>query len=102
MAIARRLAERWRCRRVRPLLIDSAAGALDPDAEAAVRQHVAVCHDCGADLQAVYEMESALRGLPSPERDEAFWLRQRQAISRRIRAVELGVEKSPSHPQRSS
>jgi hypothetical protein len=76
------------------VLVDYAAQTL-PDAERAlVEAHVAKCADCAAALAALSEVPALLR-TPAAQRDEAFWVAQRQSIMERLDAVDASIASSP-------
>lgn len=85
MAERRGLLKRWRCARVRPLLVDCADGVLGGEARARLERHVAECGECRDALAALREVAQALRQGPTPQRDDEFFRVQRQAILRRVR-----------------
>lgn len=87
MAEGRGLLRRWRCARIRPLLVDCAEGALAGEVRERVERHAAECDECRDALTALREVPQALRGAPIPVRDEEFFRRQREAILRRVRQV---------------
>jgi predicted anti-sigma-YlaC factor YlaD len=50
---------------VRPMFALSAAGLLDAEGERRVREHIAVCEACRAELEAFAQLADGLRGMPS-------------------------------------
>src|SRR5262249_1702511 len=76
------------CRRLRPALIDHATGTLGRADEAVVREHLAACATCRADLEAMRELGRALADPLPDDVPEDFWRRQRQSILRRVRTAE--------------
>ncbi len=59
-----------------------------PEAEAAALQaHLGVCRDCGRTERLLHGLLSAIRDMPVPEPEEAFWDRMAEGIMARIRAA---------------
>lgn len=87
MAGGRELLTRCRCRRLRARLVDYADGALDAGARARLEGHLGACPRCAADLNALRDIAAALSESRVPRRDEEFWLRQSEAIMRRVRRL---------------
>jgi anti-sigma factor RsiW len=75
------------CRRLRPALVDLALGTLGAAEARQVEVHVASCRRCRDDLAAMRALPGALDGVTPTALPDAFWLRQRQAIMRRVRTA---------------
>ena len=75
---------RWRCRRLRPALVDLALGG---DGSAALDAHVATCDACRHDLAGMRATARGLESPPVPEPGPDFWRAQRASILRRVRAT---------------
>lgn len=76
---------RWRCHRYRSWLVDHADGVLDASQRQRLEQHLHSCQACRADLDALQNLPEALSASAVPDPGDAFWLQQRQTISRAIR-----------------
>ena len=88
------------CRRLRPELVDLAVGTLAAADAARLEAHLAVCAECRDDLAAMRGLPSELRDDDPPEPGEDFWLRQRQAIMRRVRAAAAPARTATGRPAR--
>jgi hypothetical protein len=87
----------FRCRRLRPALVDLAEGALAPAAARRIEAHVAWCATCRDDLEAMRGLSTELRDPTLADPPEDFWRRQRQSIMRRVRtAPDRTTAMSPS------
>jgi anti-sigma factor RsiW len=75
----------WTCRRLRPHLVDAAAGTLEATERARVAAHLARCTTCAADVAALGDLPELLRETEEPPRGEEFWRTQRAAIMRSVR-----------------
>jgi anti-sigma factor RsiW len=75
---------RWRCRRYQSWLVDLADGVLAAAQRQQLAQHLATCPACQGDLEALQELPALLGTSAIPDPGDAFWLQQRQAISRTI------------------
>jgi len=76
---------RWRCRAYAALLVDAAAGTLGAAQQQWLERHLDACAHCRDDLAALREVPAQLGSSAVRDPGEAFWLQQRQAISRAIR-----------------
>ena len=85
---------RWTCRRLRPRLVDLAAGTLEASARPQVVAHLARCRDCAATATALREVPALLRDDVDTPRED-FWLAQRDAIMRRVRDLPTPATHSP-------
>ena len=92
MVDPRGILKSWRCRRVQPLLVDTAEQGLDERQRVYLNRHLAACDDCRAALAALQQVPAMLRELPPPRRDEEFWRRQRQAILRRLSPIDTPAD----------
>jgi anti-sigma factor RsiW len=77
---------RWSCRRLRAALVDAAEGRLAD--RTALDAHLAGCADCRRRLAAMQTVRAALRTPEIETPDDEFFVRQRQAVMRRIRPRE--------------
>ena len=84
----------WTCRRLRPRLVDLAAGTLEASARPQVVAHLARCRDCAATATALREVPALLRDDGDTPRED-FWLAQRDAIMRRVRDLPTPAAHSP-------
>lgn len=85
----------WTCRRVRPRLVDAAAGTLDASERARVAAHLARCGRCAADVAALRDVPPLLRGVQEPLLGEEFWRGQRAAIMRKVHGLPAPGARSP-------
>jgi bacterioferritin-associated ferredoxin len=59
-----------------------------PEAEAAALQaHLGVCRDCGRTERLLRGLLAAIRDMPAPAPEDAYWDRMAEAIMARIRAA---------------
>jgi Putative zinc-finger len=86
----------WTCRRLRPRLVDAAAGTLEAGERARVSAHLARCGRCAADVATLRDFPSVLRGAQEPALGEEFWRSQRAAIMRKVH----GLPQPGAHPAR--
>ncbi len=84
----------WTCRRLRPRLVDAAAGTLDASERARVTAHLARCGRCAADVAALRDVPALLRAEDATLGEE-FWRRQRAAIMRKVRGLPEPAAPSP-------
>jgi anti-sigma factor RsiW len=89
----------WTCRRLRPRLVDAAAGTLDASERARVAAHLARCGRCAADVAALNDVPPLLHGAQEPPLGEEFWRSQRAAIMREVHGLpEPGVRTARVQP----
>ena len=74
---------------VRALLALGAAGALDPQEERRVREHVAVCESCAGELRTWQALAGELSALPVPQAPPAMVARTRARVEAAL-AAEAG------------
>lgn len=89
----------WTCRRLRPRLMDAAAGTLEAGERARVASHLARCGTCAADVAALRDMPPLLRGIDEPALGEEFWRAQRAAIMTKVRGLAEPVPQAPRRAQ---
>jgi Putative zinc-finger len=77
----------WTCRRLRPLLVDAAAGTLEAAERARVSAHLARCARCAADVATLRDFPSVVRAAQEPPLGEEFWRSQRAAIMRKVHGL---------------
>ena len=65
---------------VRAMLALGAAGALDPQEERRVREHVAVCESCAGELRTWQALAGELSALPVPQAPPAMVARTRARV----------------------
>jgi len=70
----------------RALLALGAAGALDPQEERRVREHVAVCESCARELQSWQTLTGELAALPVPQAPPPMVARTRARVEAALRA----------------
>jgi anti-sigma factor RsiW len=85
----------WTCRRLRPRLMDAAAGTLDVAERARVTSHLARCGTCAADVAALRDVPPLLRGVDEPALGEEFWRSQRATIMEKVRGLPEPAARSP-------
>jgi anti-sigma factor RsiW len=78
---------RWTCRRLRPQLVDAAAGTLDASERVRVAAHLARCGRCAADVATLRDAPALLRDAQEPQLGEEFWRGQRAAIMRKVHGL---------------
>jgi anti-sigma factor RsiW len=88
----------WTCRRLRPQLVDAAAGTLDAGERARVAAHLARCGRCAADVAALRDVPPLLHGAQEPSLGEEFWRSQRAAIMRKVHGLPQPGAR-PAHEQ---
>jgi anti-sigma factor RsiW len=71
---------------VRALLALGAAGALDPQEERRVREHVAVCESCAGGLRSWQALTGELAALPVPQAPPALVSRTRSRVAAALEA----------------
>ena len=75
----------WACRRLRPLLVETATGDASLRPARALEEHLEGCAACREEMSEIRTLAENLRGVPAREIPDDFWRLQRQSIMRRVR-----------------
>ena len=94
MATAARRPSRGRrptreCRGIQRRLILLGDEELSEAEAAALQAHLGVCRDCGRTERLLRGLLAAIRDMPAPAPEAAYWDRMAEAIMARIRAAPL-------------
>jgi Putative zinc-finger len=84
----------WRCSRLRPGLVDFAAGTLAEPARARIERHLSICARCAEVVVGLREVPAEIRRLAPAEPSEEFWARQRRAILDTIDGQPVAVKRA--------
>jgi Putative zinc-finger len=84
----------WRCSRLRPGLVDFAAGILAEPSRARIERHLSTCARCAEAVVDLREVPGEIRRLAPAEPSEEFWAHQRRAILDTIDGQPLAVKRA--------
>ena len=76
----------WRCWRLRPQLVDFAAGSLSTTEQRRLQPHLDACPHCTGVVAALGSIPTRLQAQPPTLPSDAFFRRQHDAIMRTVRA----------------